>query len=904
MTRINTNIASLTAQNALNQSQAQLQTALTRLSTGLQINSGADNPAGLIAAQVLGSDIVSANAGISNSQIATQLISTADSALGQVSNLLNNIRGLVSAAANTGALSSDQIAADQLQVDSSLQAIDQIAQTTEFQGTKLLDGSLNFLTTSAGTADLRASGTVGTVQDAAASGTLGTTPDAKATGSFGVAAGTAASATVTGSTGAVLLSATANNVATNGYAVTFTNAGTSTGASDAISVNNTAKTITVSLTSGSTAADAVAKLTSTSATSAGILFNASASTAGALFASTASGSSLTTATTAGGNDNNRITLSASTVGAAYNGVNIAFSNTAANGSETAAFDSNTDTLTVYKSATSNTNQVISAIKATGLFSASTSGDGLGTYASGFTAASVTSGGTNNNNLKISAVNAGAAYNNTSVDVIDAAAAGSETANYNATNNTLYIYANAASTTNQVIAAVNATGVFAAKTSGAGLGTYAAGTTADVTSGGANGNQFTLSARTGGAAYNNVNVDIQDTAAQGSETASYSAVTNTLTINANAASTTNQVVAAINNATGTNGAFSATAIGSGLGTYTAGTTTAVTSGGGTGTAAISGLQINEANFGTASSVPVNVTIQKQATVGQLTYSGGTLSTATTLQIGGTNGYQVFTFGAGATIQQIAAGLNASSDATGVTAAVDSTGKNLVLSSQTYGSSAFVSATALTGSFTTKDSTGATSSRAAGTDVQAQINGVQATGNGLEASIDTPSLNLSFNVNSNFSSGDSFNFSITGGGATFQLGPDVVSNQQARLGIQGVSTATLGGVDGTLYELQSGGAASLASNPELAANIVDEVISQVTDLSGRLGAFQSTTLQTNINSLTDTVANLTSAQSDIQDADYASESANLTRAQILVQAGTSVLSIANQAPQQVLALLKTS
>ena len=155
MTRINTNVSSLTAQNALVQSHQQLQTALTRLSTGLQINSGADNPAGLIAAQVLGSDIVSANAGIANSQVATQLISTADSALGQVSNLLNNIRGLVSSAANTGALSSDQIAADQLQVDSSLQAIDRIAQTTSFQGSKLLDGSLNFLTTSAGTADLR-----------------------------------------------------------------------------------------------------------------------------------------------------------------------------------------------------------------------------------------------------------------------------------------------------------------------------------------------------------------------------------------------------------------------------------------------------------------------------------------------------------------------------------------------------------------------------------------------------------------------------------------------------------------------------------------------------------------------------------------------------------------------------
>lgn len=196
------------------------------------------------------------------------------------------------------------------------------------------------------------------------------------------------------------------------------------------------------------------------------------------------------------------------------------------------------------------------------------------------------------------------------------------------------------------------------------------------------------------------------------------------------------------------------------------------------------------------------------------------------------------------------------------------------------------------------------RATGTDVEARINGVEATGDGLQASIDTSTLNLQFSVNSSFQSGDSFSFAITGGGATFQLGPDVTSNEQARLGIQGVSTATLGGVDGTLYELQSGGSASLATDPSKAASIVDEVISEVTALQGRLGAFESTTLQTNVTSLTNTVTNLTSAQSDIQDADYATETSALTRAQILVQAGTQVLSIANQNPQNVLTLLKST
>ena len=126
----------------------------------------------------------------------------------------------------------------------------------------------------------------------------------------------------------------------------------------------------------------------------------------------------------------------------------------------------------------------------------------------------------------------------------------------------------------------------------------------------------------------------------------------------------------------------------------------------------------------------------------------------------------------------------------------------------------------------------------------------------------------------------------------------------LGIQSISTASLGGVDGSLYELQSGGSLSLATNPSGAANVVNEALSEITSLRGRLGAFQSTTLQTNINTLQSTLSNLTSAQSNIQDADFAVETANLTRAQILVQAGTQVLQIANSNPQNVLKLIQNA
>ena len=102
MTRINTNVSSLVGRNNLSRANEGLNTALTRLSTGLRINTGADDPAGLIASEKLRSDITSIEAAIGNTERANQVIATADSALAEVSSLLNDIRGLVTESANCG----------------------------------------------------------------------------------------------------------------------------------------------------------------------------------------------------------------------------------------------------------------------------------------------------------------------------------------------------------------------------------------------------------------------------------------------------------------------------------------------------------------------------------------------------------------------------------------------------------------------------------------------------------------------------------------------------------------------------------------------------------------------------------------------------------------------------------
>src|SRR3954447_12957578 len=111
MARINTNVSSLTAQRGLAQSQKAMNNTLQRLSTGLRINTGADDPAGLIASEGLKSEIAGINQAIDNSSRATNVISTADGALGEVSSLLQNIKSLVVQAANSGAESADEIKA-------------------------------------------------------------------------------------------------------------------------------------------------------------------------------------------------------------------------------------------------------------------------------------------------------------------------------------------------------------------------------------------------------------------------------------------------------------------------------------------------------------------------------------------------------------------------------------------------------------------------------------------------------------------------------------------------------------------------------------------------------------------------------------------------------------------------
>jgi len=144
MARINTNVAALQARNQLGANNADLSTRLERLSTGLRINRGRDDPAGLIASERLRFEIRAIQQAVENSSRAANVISTAEAALDESNALLLDLQALVLEAANKGALTDEEVSANQLQIDSILASLDRIANTTRFASRKLLDGSQSY----------------------------------------------------------------------------------------------------------------------------------------------------------------------------------------------------------------------------------------------------------------------------------------------------------------------------------------------------------------------------------------------------------------------------------------------------------------------------------------------------------------------------------------------------------------------------------------------------------------------------------------------------------------------------------------------------------------------------------------------------------------------------------------
>jgi len=151
---VNTNIASLNAQRNLSTSTDSLKTSLQRLSSGLRVNSAADDPAGLAISQTMTMEINGNNQGIRNANDGISMAQTAEGALGQIQNNMQTIRQIAVQAAN-GTVSDTNRSQLQTEVDQLTQEISRIVQTTNFNGTMLLSGgaSITFQVGASGVAD-------------------------------------------------------------------------------------------------------------------------------------------------------------------------------------------------------------------------------------------------------------------------------------------------------------------------------------------------------------------------------------------------------------------------------------------------------------------------------------------------------------------------------------------------------------------------------------------------------------------------------------------------------------------------------------------------------------------------------------------------------------------------------
>jgi flagellin len=339
--------------------------------------------------------------------------------------------------------------------------------------------------------------------------------------------------------------------------------------------------------------------------------------------------------------------------------------------------------------------------------------------------------------------------------------------------------------------------------------------------------------------------------------------------------------------------------------------------GVDTSQIRDLHVFGVNFGNRSSIPVTVEVLNSAETAQLFLSGnlgpvaGQLTSSITFELGGLEGVQVFSFVSGTTLSSVVFAVNQVSDSTGVSAALVAPGdltSGLVFTSTGYGSEAFVSVRKISDGafFQTYDAkNGRAVNRDAGEDVLALVNGNLALGDGLDVSLHTNTLNVDMTLTVAAAQAlSTYDFTITGGGANFQIGPAVNSSQQIGFGIQSVASTRLGSEAlGFLNTVVQGGDNSLVNGKAReASEIIDSAITQIAVLRGRLGAFERNTLQTAIRSQQIALENLTASESDIRDADFATETAALTRAQILVNAGTSVLALANNSSSSVLSLLQ--
>ena len=306
---------------------------------------------------------------------------------------------------------------------------------------------------------------------------------------------------------------------------------------------------------------------------------------------------------------------------------------------------------------------------------------------------------------------------------------------------------------------------------------------------------------------------------------------------------------------------------------------------------------------AGSYAVNVTTVATRANTTATAQSGILAADEIVTINGT----AITLNAGLDRAGVQSRINEFSSQTGVVAEDNAGGTATVLRTNAYGVSSKIDAISNVAAASTSSGIGTTLVSVSGTDIAGTIGGNAATGKGnvLTGSAGaSKGVAVKLGVDSADSTqtvtGAQGTVTVTNNALVFQIGAN--KGQTVDIAINSVASKGLGiGVDDNSFTDLSEINVTSSAGAQDSLGVIDAAINEISNLRGTLGAFQGNTLESTANNMRSTLENTINAESVIRDTDFAEEISNFTNSQVLVQAGTSVLSNANQSSQLILSLL---
>jgi len=335
-----------------------------------------------------------------------------------------------------------------------------------------------------------------------------------------------------------------------------------------------------------------------------------------------------------------------------------------------------------------------------------------------------------------------------------------------------------------------------------------------------------------------------------------------------------------------------------------------------------VHVNNARLGTGGQpldIHADVLVAAEKAQAGITLDNGVLSSSmglsVTFEIAGSKGVQQFTFADGTNKLDMEAAISTFAEELGIEVDLSSNNE-LIIKSREYGSSQI--ATVRVVEANGQNSNGGAFVRSwngtewtdevdnehtdNGVDAQMLMNGQRAIVQGLEAHVVANGFNVEYRLTEAANVVGDYDFEIVSGGAFFDVAAGANRSELATLGIRSMTTGSIGGFDGMLSKIRTGGEASvLDGNLLQAQRIVEQAVDDVTKTRGRLGSFMRYTLESARNNLDATLEQVAAADTAIRDADLAWETAALARTQILSQSALQALSMANSHPMQILNLL---